>query len=127
MSGLDWKAAIFDRLAKNPLADRLLVFGSAADPDREPKDIDVFVEADAFADERALRDLLRLAREHYGYFDPFLMQSGALFVRSSEATHWVRARNADVIAAAGRAGVPLAEARALAAGPGNGWDGSLTN
>ena len=113
---MDWKSIIFDELLKNPLADRILVFGSAAEPDSEPKDIDIYVEAHPHRDAQALQDILRLAHRFYGYLDPFFLHNGVLFVRSKEATHWVRARCGAAIGLAGRGGLPLSDAIELIAG-----------
>lgn len=109
MSSETWLPDIIERLAANPLADRLLFFGSATDPARVPNDLDVFVDADPRSDRAGLQVLLQLARDFYGYLDPFFAYNGLLYVRSDEATHWVRARHERAIATAARAGVPLAE------------------
>lgn len=116
MNAMDWKSIIFDELSKNPLADRILVFGSAANPAADPKDIDIYVEAHPQTDGEALQDLLRLAHRFYGCLDPFFLHNGVLFVRSKEATHWVRARCGAAIALAGQGGLPLSDALELAVG-----------
>lgn len=109
MSSQVWLPQVLERLASNPLADRMLVFGSAMDPAREPNDIDVFVAADPRLDGPGLRALLQLARDFYGYLDPFFIHKGVLYVRSDEASHWVRAKHSGPIEAAARAGIPLRE------------------
>ena len=109
MSSEDWLPHLLERLAANPLADRLLVFGSTIDPERVPNDLDVFVAADPRLDGAGLRSLLQLARDFYGYLDPFFVYNGLLYVRSDQATRWVRATNSRSIETAARAGVPLPE------------------
>jgi predicted nucleotidyltransferase len=113
MTDQGWREEILRLLAENPLADRMRVFGSAAEPGRDPKDLDVFV--DGVEKVSALRDLMALQRRFYGRLDVFVLQGGVLWTRSDDADRWIRAKNAAALRRAGEAGITLADAAALAA------------
>lgn len=114
MSGNDWSIEILTVLAQSPLASSIRIFGSAADPSRQPKDIDAFVEIDGLYDRKDVQTLLSIAYEKYGMFDPFLLSAGVLWTRSNDATRWVKARNAHSLTSAGRTGISVDEALDIA-------------
>jgi len=100
-------------LRGSSLASRLVVFGSVARGRFLPGDVDVAIDLrdGGPADERELADLLRIARKHYGWLDPFVIDTdGTLLVRNERATSWTKARNARALKAAIRSeGRPLSE------------------
>jgi predicted nucleotidyltransferase len=112
MTDEGWREDILRLLAENPLADRMRVFGSAAEPGREPKDVDVFVAGvRKVSDLRdLLRDMMALQRRFYGRLDVFVLQGDVLWTRSDDAARWIKARNADALRRAGEAGISLADA-----------------
>lgn len=107
----NWRQIIFRKLSEHPLSRNMRVFGSAATPDADANDIDVFLDCPGPAGRTAgLDDILELARRHYGRLDPFVLRDGVLWTRNDDATGWVRARNAAALIAAGREGVSLDDA-----------------
>lgn len=97
-------------------ADRIIVFGSVSRLTRavlngeilekDPIDLDIciqFYDSEKFQDISpmdmyALRDILQIALENYGYLDPFIQTKTELFVRTDSSQGWKRAKNADSIA-----------------------------
>lgn len=89
--------AVLRELQALPYASRIQVFGSAARGKRHPGDIDamlVFSSPEEFYEASAYRDLVQIARRHYGCFDPFVRAGRRLYTRSDDACWWMRARKA---------------------------------
>lgn len=114
---------ILHELERCPGTDALRIFGSVARGDADPKDLDVVLSIPerrgAFkAHEHALANtLLRFARQHYGWLDPFLRLDDALLVRDDRATGWIRAKNAAaLLRAMDQDGVRLADVMARSHG-----------
>jgi len=105
---------VLDALRALPYADRITVFGSVARGKAYPTDIDVWVDLRGSDGSEDLSPLLRLARRHYGLFDPFVETGDGVDVRSETARSWVAARGARAIKASVLAeGRPLSEIPAL--------------
>lgn len=98
---------LVSKISAMPEADRIFVFGSAALGVENPGDLDiVFVESESvnFTEckakhDAALRWLLTLARERYGYLDVFVMAGNDLYVRNDHSTGWIPAKNKRAILA----------------------------
>jgi hypothetical protein len=87
-----------------PYAADIKVFGSMAygSTDRDPRDIDLFIDLRGKTKHSAWTDLLRLAKEYYTYLDPFIIADAGiidgkpifdLWARNDHATGWIRSRN----------------------------------
>jgi len=103
---------VLDALRSSPLAPGIIVFGSMARGAFLPGDIDIAVDLrDVPHVEGGLDALLRIAKRHYGWLDPFVIrQDGKLMCRNENATGWTVAKGArelkEAISAEGR---PLSE------------------
>lgn len=90
---------ILDAMSALPYAADIVVFGSMAKNADNPGDVDIAVRCDdqLYNDlhypTRPYRDLINLARTHYGLLDPFLLFKNILVVRNDTATGWQRAHN----------------------------------
>jgi predicted nucleotidyltransferase len=110
----NWKSAIFERLQASPLAPHIRVFGSAAIHGSDPKDVDIFVDFNVPSGKAEISrsgraDLLKIAKDFYGHFDPYFLVGSTLFTRNAEATGWITAKNAPALIEAGKAGVSLSD------------------
>ena len=111
-------ASLLQQVAGLPAADRIWVFGSVARQDKVPGDLDLVLDATDCATWSdvtetygpTLRGLLGLARQHYGWLDPFVQTKRVLAVRNPDATAWVKAQKSKCLRAAiARDGKPLAD------------------
>lgn len=116
-------------LEKNPLAPYIRIFGEAANTpwNKIPSSIEAFIDLndtkhfDKDARKQAMADLLRIAQQHYGSFDPYVSMTTrigthptgrpvfeqVLWTCDVHARRWVIAKNKGKMTAAGRAGKPL--------------------
>lgn len=105
--------AIITALRSNAYAPEMKVFGSAAEePDKLPNDIDIFIDTkhmvfDSAVFNKALSEILSIARRYPGMLDPFVLHNGKLWTRDSESSKWIKAKNPKDLAIAGRKGIPL--------------------
>ncbi len=108
---LDRLLAIAGELEQLQLPAPLLVFGSMGKGAARPGDIDVVCDVQGLQDLPlgSLRPLLAACRRHYGWVDAFIRTEGELWVRSDEATCWVRAKNTAGLVASMADAVPLAQ------------------
>jgi len=103
---------VLDALRSSPLAPGIVVFGSMARGAFLPGDIDIAVDLrDVPPVEGGLDALLRIAKRHYGWLDPFVIrQDGKLMCLNENATGWTVAKGARVLKEAISAeGRPLSE------------------
>lgn len=92
--------AVFDSIKDMPV----IVFGSASTKGlSNANDIDVLLDLDATpANKKFVKQLRLIAYQFYGWFDPFVLKDGVLWVRNDEATGWIQAKNARGILADAR-------------------------
>jgi hypothetical protein len=106
---------LLGKLSQHPWAERIQVFGSVGRGDASPRDLDIVVNfrdrsIGAMQWDQPLHELIRLAKKHYGWLDPFLNYRDALVVRNDNATSWIRSNNVRAMRAnMKRDGVPLAQ------------------
>lgn len=103
---------IVDTVSQLPFSDRVKIFGSAASGKEKPGDIDLFVDCEGMnaQDIRELSvNLIRLARQHYGMLDPFLLIKGVLHTRADDAGGWIKSKAQSEMIKAGRSGVSLGD------------------
>ena len=87
-------------IQKNPLSHNTFVFGSMGRGQNTPRDVDLLIPLPIHVSPNqtnhpnapALLHLLAIAREWYGYLDPFVWDGRRLWVRNAEATAYERAR-----------------------------------
>ncbi|MFK4705665.1 hypothetical protein ABIC83_002504 [Roseateles asaccharophilus] len=111
---------ILSALNKLELPGPITVFGSAAQEDAYPGDVDIIVDLRATT-RRAylandpggarLEPLLRIAANRPGWFDPFVRFAGDdLLARSPDSRRWVKAQNAqEILAGADTCGRKLSD------------------
>lgn len=110
--------SVLNGIRESRLAPGIVVFGSMARGRFLPGDVDVAIDLKGVvATGQDLAALLTLGRDHYGFFDPFVVnRAGTMFVRDENSMEWTEARNAipnrkgtDIRSAIAREGRPLAE------------------
>lgn len=90
---------LIEQLQALPYADQLRVFGSMASGSLNPGDLDVVLDCTGtrytdFSQLKAYAHLIKIARAHYGLFDPFIRFDNGLLVRNDMATGWVSSKGA---------------------------------
>lgn len=107
-------------LNKLEYSNNIKIFGSIAAGSKTPGDVDMFIDFSDFEYndiKNKILPLLKLAKQYYGYFDPFVLikqQNGIiddykkiLIGRNDDATKWIRMKNAKELVSAGKNGISL--------------------
>jgi predicted nucleotidyltransferase len=105
---LEKKLYILRKLQQMPLT----VFGSVATKElSQANDFDVFFDLDSNPEyKKHITPIMELARNYYGWIDPFVLEDNVLYVRNDEATGWVRAKNAkEILKNVKLHGVPISQ------------------
>lgn len=96
--------SLLKELSSLSICNRISIIGSIARGSSDPKDLDIVVDLRSLVTEAQtlldldrhvdgeLSRLLKLGRNYYGWFDPFLIIKNSVFVRNAESTEWEKSR-----------------------------------